>query len=122
MTSTAHLFAFIAVAALILVIPGPSVLFVIGRALAYGRRTALASVIGNELGELVLALAAALGVGAIVQRSAAVFTLMKLVGAGYLIYLGIQAWRERRSLMISAQGQEAGTSRCRNSSISPAAT
>lgn len=110
MISIVHLFVFIAVAVVVLVIPGPSVLFVIGRALAHGRKTALASMAGNELGELVSAMAVAFGVGAIVQRSAVVFTVMKLMGAAYLIYLGAQAWRGRRSLAILDKGGKAPAS------------
>jgi threonine/homoserine/homoserine lactone efflux protein len=88
--------AFAAVAFAIIVIPGPSVLFVVGRTLAHGRRTALASVVGNELGEFVLAIVAALGVGSIIQRSAVLFTVMKLAGAAYLVYLGIRALLQRK--------------------------
>jgi threonine/homoserine/homoserine lactone efflux protein len=76
---------------LIIVIPGPSVLFVVGRALAYGRRTALVSVVGNEVGALVVVCAVAFGVGAIVERSVLVFTVVKLCGAAYLVFLGIRA-------------------------------
>jgi threonine/homoserine/homoserine lactone efflux protein len=78
-------------ALIIIVIPGPSVLFVVGRALAYGRRTALVSVIGNELGALVVAGAVALGVGAVVERSVVLFTAVKLCGAAYLVFLGARA-------------------------------
>lgn len=93
-----QLVAFAAMATVIILIPGPSVLFVVGRALAYGRRTALASVAGNELAVLVLTAAVALGVGSIVERSVVVFTALKLIGAAYIIYLGVQAIRERGSL------------------------
>jgi threonine/homoserine/homoserine lactone efflux protein len=88
---------FAAVAFVIIVIPGPSVLFVVGRTLAHGRRTALASVVGNELGEFVLVAVAALGVGSIIQRSAVLFTVMKLAGAAYLVYLGVRALLQRKS-------------------------
>lgn len=81
----------------IVVIPGPSVLFVVGRALAYGRRTALASVAGNEAGALVLVGAVALGVGTVVERSVLVFTTIKLCGAAYLIFLGVRALLHRHS-------------------------
>lgn len=87
---------FAAVAFAIIVIPGPSVLFVVGRTLAHGRRSALASVVGNELGEFVLAAVAALGVGSIIQRSAVLFTVMKLAGAAYLVYLGVRALLQRK--------------------------
>jgi threonine/homoserine/homoserine lactone efflux protein len=109
--SPAQLAAFAAVAAVILVVPGPSVLFVVGRALAYGRRTALASVVGNELGELVLAVAVAFGVGALVERSEVVFSAMKLLGAAYLVYLGVKAWRQRRLLAVLDHHAPARSSR-----------
>ncbi|WP_239129400.1 LysE family translocator [Sinosporangium siamense] len=79
-------------------IPGPSVLFVIGRALAHGRRAALTTVVGNTLGAYVLVVAVAFGVGAIVERSVVFFTALKLIGAAYLVYLGIKAVRERGTL------------------------
>jgi threonine/homoserine/homoserine lactone efflux protein len=82
---------------LIVVIPGPSVLFVVGRALAYGRRTALASAVGNDIGTFVLATAVALGIGSVVQRSVLIFTVMKLAGAAYLVFLGTRAFLNRRA-------------------------
>lgn len=80
----------------IIVIPGPTVLFVVGRALAYGRRTALASVAGNEVGAVVLVAAVALGVGTVVERSVLLFTTIKLCGAAYLVFLGLRAFLNRR--------------------------
>ncbi|WP_158101202.1 LysE family transporter, partial [Streptomyces angustmyceticus] len=73
MVSTDRLLAFAAMALLVIVIPGPSVLFVIGRALAHGRRTALATVLGNVLGSYLLVAAVAFGLGSLVEQSAAVF-------------------------------------------------
>jgi threonine/homoserine/homoserine lactone efflux protein len=90
--------AFAAAALVLIVIPGPGVLFVIGRALAHGRRTALLSVAGHAAGNLVMAVCVALGVGAVVERSAAVFTAVRLAGAAYLVWLGIQAFRHRNAL------------------------
>ncbi|GAB3987617.1 LysE family translocator [Actinoallomurus acanthiterrae] len=98
MVSTDRLVAFAAMSFLLIVIPGPSVLFVIGRALAQGRRAALTSVVGNALGAYVLIVAVALGIGSIVERSVLVFTVLKLAGAAYLVYLGVKAWRARGSL------------------------
>lgn len=86
---------------LLIVVPGPSVLFVIGRALAHGRGAALTTVVGNTLGAYVLVAAVALGVGSVVERSAVVFTALKLVGAAYLVYLGVRAVRQRRSLQTT---------------------
>lgn len=74
-------------------IPGPSVLFVVGRALAHGRRAALSSALGNALGGYVLVIAVAFGLGTVVAQSAPVFLAVKLTGAAYLIYLGVQAMR-----------------------------
>jgi threonine/homoserine/homoserine lactone efflux protein len=96
MIQSGRLLEFAAVAFAVIVIPGPSVLFVVGRTLAHGRTTALASVAGNELGEFVLAAVAALGVGSLIQRSAVLFTTMKLAGAAYLVYLGARALMQRR--------------------------
>ncbi|GGU09708.1 lysine transporter LysE [Actinomadura livida] len=96
--------AFSAMAFAIIVIPGPSVLFVVGRALAHGRRTALAGVVGGVLAALVLTVAVAVGVGSLVERSAVLFTVLKTVGAVYIVHLGIQAIRHRRSLQDAVGG------------------
>jgi len=76
MPSPDRLLAFLATAAVVIVIPGPSVLFIVSRALASGRRVAVLSVIGNSLGEYLQVIAVAFGVGAIAQRSVAVFTTL----------------------------------------------
>jgi threonine/homoserine/homoserine lactone efflux protein len=96
--SPGQLAAFAVASLVLIVIPGPGLLFVVGRALAHGRRTALASVAGHAAGNWVVAICVALGVGAIVQRSEAVFTVIRLAGAAYLVWLGIQAFRHRNSL------------------------
>jgi threonine/homoserine/homoserine lactone efflux protein len=98
MVSVSQLEAYAVASFILIVIPGPSVLFVIGRALAYGRRTALDTVAGNAVGLEVVAVCVALGIGVLVERSALVFTVVKLAGAGYLIWLGIRAVRQRRGL------------------------
>jgi threonine/homoserine/homoserine lactone efflux protein len=93
-----HLVAFALTSLIIIVVPGPSVLFTVSRALSIGRRGALLTVVGNALGAYGQVLAVAVGLGAVVQRSAAAYTGIKLAGAAYLIYLGAQAIRQRRSL------------------------
>ncbi len=90
-----HLLAFIVTAVVIIVIPGPSVLFTIGRSLALGRRAGVLSVVGNALGILPAIVAVAFGLGAVVAASVIAFTIVKLVGAAYLVYLGVQAIRHR---------------------------
>ena len=93
-----HVLAFTAVVTVLIAVPGPSVLFTISRALTVGRRAALLTVVGNELGLCVQLVAVAFGVGAVVQRSAQVITVIKLAGAVYLVFLGVQAIRHRRSM------------------------
>jgi threonine/homoserine/homoserine lactone efflux protein len=77
---------------------------VIGRALAQGRRAALTTVMGNTVGAYVLVVGVALGVGAVVERSVLVFTVLKFVGAAYLVYLGVKAVRQRGSLHATFTG------------------
>jgi threonine/homoserine/homoserine lactone efflux protein len=96
--SSGHLCAFAAASFVLIVVPGPSVLFVVGRALAHGRRAALATVAGNAVGVYVVAALVAFGLGAIVQRSVVVFSVVKLGGACYLIWLGLAAIRHRHEL------------------------
>ena len=94
-----HQFLAFGTAALILiVIPGPSVMFVVGRALAHGRRTALASVVGNAFGFYTVAALVAFGLGQLLATSMVAFMAVKIAGAGYLVFLGIQAIRKRGRL------------------------
>ena len=79
----------------IIIIPGPSVMFVVSRAVSHGRRAALVTVLGNAAGAYTQVLLVAVGVGAIVERSIAVFTAIKLLGAAYLVWLGVQTFRHR---------------------------
>ncbi|MDQ8043890.1 MAG: LysE family translocator [Patulibacter sp.] len=98
MLPTEHLAAFLITSAVIIGVPGPSVLFTISRSIALGRRAGLATVVGNAAGVYVQVIFVAFGLGAIVERSVAVFTVIKLAGALYLMYLGVQAFRHRRNL------------------------
>lgn len=91
--SLEHWLAFAAASAVMLAIPGPTVLLVISYALGHGRRSAVATVAGVALGDFTAMTASMLGLGAMLAASAALFTLIKWVGAAYLIYMGIQLWR-----------------------------
>lgn len=95
MVPAASLWAFALAAFALIVIPGPSVLFVIGRSLSLGRKGGFLSVLGNALGMLPAIALVSLGVGSIVAESVIVFTIIKFVGAAYLICLGVQAVRHR---------------------------
>jgi threonine/homoserine/homoserine lactone efflux protein len=98
-----RLAAFVIVVAALIVVPGPSVLFVVSRGVALGRRAAVATAVGNEAGLLVQVVAVAFGLGSIVERSVLVFSVLKFVGALYLVYLGVQAWRHRKALAVTEE-------------------
>ena len=103
MVSTEQLLGFGLAAFVLIAIPGPSVVFVVGRALAYGRGVALTTVLGNTLGLLVVLLLVAFGLGVVVQESIVVFTVLKLAGAAYLVWLGVQAVRHRRGIDVTGE-------------------
>lgn len=98
MISAGQLAGFVLASLVLIVIPGPGVLFVVGRALAHGRRTAVATACGHAAGNYVVAACVAVGLGTLLQRSASVFEVVKLAGALYLVWLGVQAVRHRKSL------------------------
>ena len=110
MPSTESLLTFALAGVVLVLIPGPSVLFIVGRALAHGRRAALTSVAGNTAGAALLVTLVALGFGVIAAESIAVFTVLKLLGAGYLVYLGIHTYRTRGRL-LGALGADTGVDR-----------
>ena len=87
--------AFLIASILFIQVPGPSLLFTIGRALTVGRRDALLSVVGNALGLVTQVGFVALGLAAVVAASATAYTAVKLVGAAYVVWLGISAIRHR---------------------------
>jgi threonine/homoserine/homoserine lactone efflux protein len=95
---TSHLLAFALLSWALIVVPGPNVLFVISRSLMLGRAAGVGTAVGGQIGVYLQVTAVAFGIGALVERSVAVFTVIKLAGAAYLIYLGVQAWRHRGSL------------------------
>lgn len=99
MISVDQILTFGLAAFIIIVIPGPSVVFTIGRALAYGRGVALATVVGNTLGLVTIVVLVALGLGVVVQESILVFTVLKLGGAAYLVWLGLEAFRRRKEFL-----------------------
>ncbi|RHW23316.1 LysE family translocator [Nocardioides immobilis] len=109
MPSNSQWLAFLVASILFIQVPGPSLLFTIGRALTVGRRDALLSVVGNGLGLMVQVLLVAAGLGAVVAASASAYTAIKLVGAAYVIYLGVQAIRRRGDARMALEhaGDEA---------------
>src|SRR5260370_1516094 len=98
MISSGHLIGFTLASLVIIVIPGPGVLFVIGRALSHGRRTPVATAAGHAVGNYVVAACVAVGLRSRLQRSAQVFTGVKPAGALFLGYLRTQAMPHRHSV------------------------
>ena len=86
---------FLVASLLFIQVPGPSLLFTLGRALTVSLRDALLSVVGNALGLLALVVLVAVGLGAVVAASAGAYTVLKVAGAAYVVWLGVQAIRHR---------------------------
>jgi threonine/homoserine/homoserine lactone efflux protein len=103
--------AFLVASILFIQVPGPSLLFTIGRALTVGRREALLSVVGNGVGVTVQVLLVAVGLGAVVAASATAYTVIKVIGAGYVIWLGVQAIRHRGEARLALESPVARTRR-----------
>jgi threonine/homoserine/homoserine lactone efflux protein len=87
---------FLAAALVVAITPGPGILYIVARTLAGGSREGLASSVGLGLGGLVHVVGGAFGISALVMASAEAFTLLKIAGALYLIWLGLNTWRGAR--------------------------
>jgi len=98
MVDTSTLAAFVLASFILVVVPGPSVLFVISRGVALGRKAAVLTVVGNEVGLFIQVLLVAAGIGSLVERSVLAYEVLRLAGAAYIVYLGVQAIRHRRAL------------------------
>jgi threonine/homoserine/homoserine lactone efflux protein len=96
--SATGLSLFLLAAVMIAVVPGPGIFYVAARTLSGGRRTGLASALGTAAGGLVHVVAGALGVSAIILASAELFAALKLIGAFYLVWLGIRTFRDAGKL------------------------
>jgi threonine/homoserine/homoserine lactone efflux protein len=107
MVTMHQVLAFGLVAMVLIAIPGPSVVFTVGRALTYGRAVALTTVLGNSLGLLAVLVLVSLGLGDLVATSDVAFEVVKVLGAVFLVYLGVQALRHRHG--ISVAGSTTGT-------------
>src|SRR3954447_25904395 len=104
MVTLHQLLGFGLVAVVVIAIPGPSVVFTISRALTYGRTAALLTVAGNAVGMLTALLLVVVGLGELVATSDAVDEVVKIAGAVYLVFLGVQALRHRHAITVGAPG------------------
>ena len=103
MPSSSQWVAFLVASILFIQVPGPSLLFTIGRALTVGRREALLSVVGNAIGLVAQVVLVAIGLGAVVAASATAYTAIKVLGAAYVVWLGIRAIRHRADARLAME-------------------
>jgi threonine/homoserine/homoserine lactone efflux protein len=97
MISGGQLAAFIVASMIIIIVPGPSVLFTLARGVAWGRAVAVLTVLGNSLGALTLSVIVAVGLGPLLARSTVLSVVLQLLGGFYLLWLGAEAFRHRRA-------------------------
>jgi threonine/homoserine/homoserine lactone efflux protein len=95
MISGSQLATFLVASLIIIIVPGPSVLFTLARGVAWGRAVAVFTVLGNSLGTLTLSVIVALGLGPLLEHSKAFTIVLELVGGAYLLWLGVEALRHR---------------------------
>jgi len=98
--SPSTLASFLVLALVVIVVPGPSVVFVIGRAMILGTKGAIQSVLGNAAGVGVQIVAVSLGVGVLIASSPAFFAVVKIAGSLFLVYLGIEGIRHHKDLRL----------------------
>lgn len=106
MPSTSNLLGFLVLAIVIIVVPGPSVIFAIGRALVLGTRLAIVSVLGNALGVGLQIIVVSLGLGVLIQQAPGLFFLIKILGALIITYLGVKAFLDREKLDINGDNSD----------------
>jgi threonine/homoserine/homoserine lactone efflux protein len=97
-----QLLFFVTTAAILLAIPGPAVLYIVGRSVGQGRNAGLVSALGIGVGTLIHTAAAAVGLSALLVSSAIAFSVVKYLGAAYLVYLGVQRLRSKESLAAAS--------------------
>lgn len=103
--------AFAAASAILLVIPGPTILLVVSYALGQGWRTALPMAVGVALGDFTAMTLSMLGIGALLAASATVFTVLKIAGAAYLVYLGVRLFQAGGTLDVAPRNNAASAGR-----------
>src|ERR1700736_5441755 len=104
--SHSSLLLFLSAALILLAIPGPAVFYIVGRSVGQGRAAGLVSALGIGVGTMCHVIAAALGLSALLMSSATAFAVVKYLGAGYLVYLGIQKLRREESFERSEDTPE----------------
>ena len=103
--------AFVAASGVLLLIPGPTILLVVSYALGQGWRAALPVAVGVALGDFTAMTFSVLGIGALLATSATVFTVLKWLGAAYLVWLGVKLWRAGNALNARPRTDAASAAR-----------
>ncbi|MFD2206821.1 LysE family translocator [Kiloniella antarctica] len=96
---------FVAISFVPAISPGPAVFLALSNTIKYGGKATIWSAAGNAIGLMIIGLASAVGLGALMATSAMAFTVLKFIGAGYLIWLGIKTWRDK-STMVQNNGSD----------------
>lgn len=99
--------AFLLVSLFVTFTPGPAVLLAVSNSITVGPARAMISSLGNAVGLLLVSTAATAGLGVVLQTSATAFLVLKLLGAGYLVYLGIRQWRSGGAMFAEPSGAQA---------------
>lgn len=110
MPTISTLLAFSAATLVLLLVPGPAVMYIVTRSATQGRRAGLVSVAGIHVGTVVHVVAAMVGLSAVLATSATAFTIVKFVGAGYLVWLGVQSLRSARAVGTATPSTPPGRS------------
>ena len=97
MIDSSHFFEFFVASTIIIIAPGPSVMFTIARGVAWGKWTAVLTTLGNSLGALVLSVLVAVGLGPLISHSKVFSAVLQFAGGCYLIWLGIEAFQKRKA-------------------------
>ncbi len=97
MINSSHLAAFFIASMVIIIVPGPSVLFTLARGVAWGRSVAVLTVLGNSLGTFLLSIVVAVGLGPLIANSKTFSTVLQIMGGCYLLWLGYGAMRHRHA-------------------------
>ncbi|MEP3388118.1 MAG: LysE family translocator [Reichenbachiella sp.] len=109
--SPENILLFIAAATILIVVPGPALLYIMTKSIEQGYKAGLASVLGVGVGAMVHVVAAAVGISALLVASATAFSILKYGGAAYLIYLGVKKLTEKNTAITSVSGERKSFSR-----------
>lgn len=101
-----NIYLFISVTFIILIAPGPNIIFVVTKGMNEGRKPAFKAVMGASVGDLAQVLAASLGLAVLLQASALAFFIVKMLGASYLFYVGIRCFLNKQQMLVKSSEEQ----------------